>query len=376
MSVWRLIYRGLATDPQRTALSVVAVGAAIVLVLVLEGFQAGLWDQVRSYRAEWPVQLVVTPPGTSTLGFSRVAIPSETVETIRRTPGVEKAHPLVGAPLILVLGDQRAPITVIGYDTVGGPPRLSAGRPVSSPGEAVMADALAKRFGLGVGNLVPLLGRDFRIAGLASGASSMLGSYVFVGVHDAYAALSVAGDTGEHAGSPNILLVEVEPGVQTSVVRQTLQKSLPGFTVLTPAELADNDVETAKGILGSVMRVFVAAAYVAGVLIIGMTLYAAVLERTRDYGIMKALGTRNTRLYRYVLGHALFFTVAGFALGVLGNLAVARLLALLEPQYYLATWDGDMLLRTGLAAAVMAAVASLLPVRQIQGVDPAMVLRQ
>lgn len=177
-------------------------------------------------------------------------------------------------------------------------------------------------------------------------------------------------------GSFSFLLIEVQPGVEVFQVRKAIEEAVPVADVITPEKLAANDVAMAKGLMGSIIDLLVGVAYVVGILVIGLTLYASVFERLREYGIMKALGARNSRLYQYVLGQALVFTGAGVALGFLVSLGVAALMTWLAPQYLVVPWDGGVLLRSSIAAAGMALVASVLPIRQVAGVDPATVFRQ
>ncbi len=375
MHMFRYFYKGLLSDRNRTILCLLAVGAAVTIVLVLEGFQSGLWRQVRSYREQWPAQLVVMPEGASALGFARVGLSGDVAQKVAAMPDVDAVHPLVGAPTILVMGERRSPVTVIGYGTAGGPPRFKKGAGVTASGQVVVDYALAKDFGLNIGDTLPLYGRDFLIVGLSAGTASMFGSYVFISLADAYALLSVAAHEGGAGAAPSYLLVQTAPDARPHDVQAAIGRTVPGVVVQTPAEFAGKAVDLAKGIMGSIMSVLVIAAYVAGVMIIGMTLHATVAERTREHGIIKALGARNGRLYQLVFGYALLFTAAGFFVGVLAAFGISELLRILQPQYTLVVWDGDVLLRAGLAALVMAAIAALLPARQMQNVEPGMVFR-
>ena len=63
-------------------------------------------------------------------------------------------------------------------------------------------------------------------------------------------------------------------------------------------------------------------------------------------------------------------------MGYLVAAGVAALLAWMLPQYVVVAWDGQVLLRAAVAAGVMASLASLIPIRQVAGVDPALVFRQ
>ncbi len=355
-----------------------AVAAAIVLVVVLEGFKVGLWQQIRAYRQHLEVQLVAVPAGSSSTLQVRSAISPSVVEQVSYVPGVRRVYPLVSVPSIFVRGDKKTPIVVIGYDMAGGPWRLATGRPVGAPGEIVMDRSLAKKYGLTMGDQVTVMGKDFHLVGLSTDTASLLGSYVFVGLQDALA-LSSAGMTPQEAagkGVPNLLLIEVVPDAKVSQVQDALEAAVPPVDVVTPEELASRDVAMVRELLGSVLNLMVGVAYVVGVLVIGLTLYASVLERVQEYGVMKALGARNGRLYRYVLGQGFIFTSLGFVLGIVVSLGVAALLTWLMPQYQVSPLDAQVLLRAAVAVMLMGAVASLLPIRQVAGVDPAQVFKR
>ncbi len=373
----RFLYRGLIYDRSRILLSVLAIAAAIVLVVVLEGFKVGLWQQIEAYPQHLQVQLIGTQAGVTGMTGARSVLPADTLESVEGIPGVQKVSPLVGSPVVFSQGDRKTPIYIIGYEDVGGPWRLQAGRNVTAPGELVMDYGLARKYNLDIGEQTELLGKDFQIVGLSAETSSMFNPYVFIDLEDAMAFLSVS-EISQQAdgGSFSFLLIEVQPGVEVFQVRKAIEAAVPVVDVTTPDELAANDVAVAKGLIGSIIGLLVGVAYVVGILVIGLTLYASVFERLREYGIMKAIGARNSRLYQYVLGQALVFAGAGVALGFLVSLGVAALMTWLAPQYLVVAWDGEVLLRSGIAATIMALAASVIPIRQVAGVDPATVFRQ
>lgn len=374
----RFFYRSLLFDRQRALLSVAAVAAAIVLVVVLEGFKEGLWQQVRAYREHLSVQLVATPAGASGSVFTRSALPARAADQVSQVPGVKRVYPLVNVPAIFAQDEKKTSISVIGYEGAGGPWQLKAGRAIVGQGELVMDYALARKYRFAVGDWTTLLGREFQIVGLSTGTSSMLGSYVFIGLEDALSLLSGAQLTQGAAarGTPNLLLVEIVPGTPVPRVQQAISEAVPAVNVLTPQDLAANDVGMVQELMGSVLNLLVSVAYLVGVLVIGLTLCSSILERLREYGIMKALGVPNYQLYRYVLGQALAFALGGFALGFIASFGVVAVLSWLVPQYQVLIWDTQVLLRAGVAALAMASVAALLPIRQVAGVDPALVFRQ
>ncbi len=100
----------------------------------------------------------------------------------------------------------------------------------------------------------------------------------------------------------------------------------------------------------------------------GLVIYIGTVERQREYRVLKAMGARNSNLYRVVLAQTLYSTGLGLAAGV-----GFTLLVLAEPSLgsnlYLQV-SGESLLRATIAALAIAGLPAALPVRQIVGLDP------
>lgn len=80
--MFRFLYRNLLSDRGRAALSVLAVASAIVLLVMLEGFKVGLWQQVRSYQEHLPVQLVAAMATASSSVQMRFSLPEIMVSAV------------------------------------------------------------------------------------------------------------------------------------------------------------------------------------------------------------------------------------------------------------------------------------------------------
>lgn len=114
--------------------------------------------------------------------------------------------------------------------------------------------------------------------------------------------------------------------------------------------------------------------FVVGLVVVALTVYVATFARRREYGALKALGAPNRFLYGVVLAQA-FLSVA---LGFVAGLAFTGLLGLIVPR---AGFDLELgisvpsLAKVGLFAAAIAGLAAILPIRQVAGLDPAIVFR-
>lgn len=372
--------RTLWQDRWRTLLSVLAIAAAVVLLLVLEGFQVGLYRQIREYPARLDVPLVATQAGVRNMTGARSIVPLEVVPQVSSVPGVRAVHPVVGLPIVYAQGDDKTPIYVVAYQGRGGPTALRRGRAIRAPREIVIDQGLARKYGLAPGDPFELAGVAFTVSGVSAGSSNVFNPYVYISLDDALSLYAAAREhidamTGGKIGV-SFLLLDLDDGSDPAAVRRSLEASVPEIDVHTPAELGDNDAAMARQLLGGVVTLLVVVAYIVGILVIGLTLYASVFERMRDFGVMKALGSSNRRLYRSVAAEALTLVALSLVLGLAVSLAVAKAISLWAPQYLVVPWSAAAITRTAIAAVVMAGAAALLPIRQVANVDPAMVFKR
>ena len=111
-------------------------------------------------------------------------------------------------------------------------------------------------------------------------------------------------------------------------------------------------------------------AFLIGVLVVGLVIYTATVERQREYGVLKALGARNRVLYGVVVVQASWAALVGAALGIL--LAQGARLAIMSarPQF-LIILEADMAGRAIVIGLGMGLLAALAPARAVAGLAPA-----
>ncbi|MBI4219929.1 MAG: ABC transporter permease [Chloroflexi bacterium] len=359
------------------ALSIAAIASVVVLITVFEGFKSGLSAQVRSYVDSLTAPLVVIQAGADSTAAVRSAVPAELVQKLTAAPEVQAVHPVLIVRSIFEHADHKTPVSVVGYEERGGPARIVAGRPVAGPDEAVFDRGLMRKHGLSLGDQVAVFGRRFKVVGVSSGTSSLLGSYIFVSLETLQTIASGFPETtGQATEAPTMLLVDLAPGVTASEAQIRLGALSADVRVVTPDFLAGNDVRAVNDIMGSAMTFLVYAAYVVGLLVVGLTFYGGVLERHSEFGIVKALGAGNRWLYAYVLAYSAALTAAALAIGIAASQGVASLIPEIAPQYLVVAWDPRVIFRTSVAALGIALIASAFPILRVSRVDPAMVFRR
>ena len=366
-----LAWRNLLQDKTRLLLSVSGVALAIMLILLLTGFVSGLQLQVTRYLDHAPGSVVLVPAGTK--GASLVVpaqnLPLQAVDEARSIPGVATAIPVVSQYAVLDLGQTKQFAVVIGYDPAlgGGPWALREGRLPESDNEVVLDGVLADRRGVRLNDSFALMGQTFRVAGLSQGTTTWMTSYVFM-------RLGAAQRLYGNPDTVSMVLVTPAAGVSPNELRSRLT-GIVGADPILKSDLIASTRSFYLSTFAAPLDLMAGIAALVGVLVVGMVVYTATLERQREYGVLKAVGARNRVLYRVVATQALVAALAGSALGVGLTLGAGQLIMALRPQFLIAVEPTAVLF--ALAAGLgMALLAALFPARLLASLAPAEVFRR
>jgi len=221
---------------------------------------------------------------------------------------------------------------------------------------------------VGLGDEVEILGRQFKVVGLSEGTASLVNSVAFIAMAD-FAALR------GYADSVSFLLVRVMPGESPAAVAARIESDVSGMTAQATTAFAAQERQVIRDMSTDVIAVMNAVGFLIGLAVMALTVYTATLARRAEYGVLKALGARNGHLYRAVLIQALLSVALGLGLGLAFTLLVAALAPRLSLTLALEV-SGASLLKVGSVSLVIAGLAALMPIRQVAGLDPAMVFRR
>jgi putative ABC transport system permease protein len=167
--------------------------------------------------------------------------------------------------------------------------------------------------------------------------------------------------------APPASLVAAMRGVLQEVDRNQPAQSITAMTDLVAATTAEAQFQTRLIAIFSMLALLLAAIGVYGVLA------CAVAERTREIGIRMALGAEKSDITRMVLRRSLLLVSLGISLGVLGALAVTRVLA--RFLFEVKPTDLPTFLVVAALLAAVALLSGLLPAQRASRVDPIVALR-
>jgi putative ABC transport system permease protein len=362
-----LARRNLAHDRIRLLLSVAGVALSVMLILLLSGYLSGIYRQAAAYLENTPGSLVVTQSGVRTFTGSTSFLSNDVLDTVRTTPGVDRAIPIVMQTAILELHGRKSSTTIVGYDAAlgGGPWALAEGREPAGDDEIVVDSVLADQHGIAVGDSITVLDRQMTVVGLSDGTSLWIGSFAFARADVVQALLRAPGVW-------SAIFVTPAAGVSNDDLRARI--SVGGVAAYLKSDKIDADRKGIARIYDAPLGLMVAIAFVVGVLVVGLVIYTATVERRREYGALKAIGMRNRTLYRLVTSQALISALAGGLLGVALAYLIGALLVAWRPQFPVAIEPGAVAAAI-VASLAMALLAALAPARAIGRLAPAEVFR-
>lgn len=362
-----LARRNLLADRLRFVLSVLGVAVSTALILLLAGYRAGVYAQASAYLDNTPGSVVVAEHGIRDfLGASSV-LPAGAADAARRTPGVERVVSVVSEFVIFERHGRKDGFFLIGYDPAagGGPWKLAAGREPTSDDELVVDRTMSQQHDIGIGDRIALLDREATVVGLSDGTTFWAGSIAFARISTLQLMLRAP-------ALESFLLVDPVAGTSANTLVDRL--AIRGTEALLKADVIANDRRLMARVYDAPIGLMVAVAFIVGVLVVGLVIYTATIERRREYGVLKAIGARNGILYQVVVIQAGLAAVVGSAIGIGLALGAAAALMVWRPQFRVDIEPAVVLVVLA-SSLLMAGLAALVPARAVANLEPAEAFR-
>ena len=367
----RLAFRNLFQSKVRLAMSVGGVALALMLILALDAIMTGAEKQLTAYIDNSKADVWVAQSGVKNLHMVSSWIPASVTDEVEDVPGVESVTPIMYLTGPVDAGQEQSLAYVIGLPkdaAMGKPWSLEKGEAIPQPGEAVIDSEVADQSGIELGDEVEILGQELEVAGLSGGTATLTNSVAFISMED-FERVRGGGQV------VSFVLAKVERGESPEAAAGRVEGDVGGVTAQSRQAFAEQERRLVQDMAGDVLTIMNLGGFLTGLAVVALTVYTATLARRPEYGVLKALGARNTRLYSVVLAQALYSVALGFALGLAFTLLLTVVVPGLTPNLTLQV-SGASLLKVGAVSLVIAALAAILPIRQIAGLDPAAVFRR
>ncbi len=364
-----LARKNLLEQPLRLAFAALGVGLSVMLILVMWAILEGLLRQEGAYVKNTDAQVWVVQKGFTDIAHGFSVVPASIKAPLEKIPGVKSANPITGARTNVPTPNGTDSLSVIGYDTksgVGGPWDFSTDPAAPKPGQVVVDKTFADTAGLSVGDRLRFPDRSRKIVALSSGTNQFTNQLAFGDLRDVQNLVRLKGDV-------NFFALQVGPG-KTHRVQAEIRKRFPFVTPFSKSTFVTNNEREIRDGFEPILYVMVGIAFFVGLAIVGLTIYTATTEKSREYGVLSAVGADRTDLGGIIIRQSTLTTLLGFAIGCLLLFPATWAIGQLAPKTEL-LFPGWLFALTAGAAIVMALAASYLPIRRLARLDPAAVFR-
>jgi putative ABC transport system permease protein len=367
--IW-LAFRNLFQNKARLVISVGGVALALLLILSLDAVFTGVERQITAYIERSGADIWVSQADVLNMHMASSSLPDSVEREVKRVPGVARVTPILYLTNNVVVGDERNLAYIIGLPEnaeLGGPWNISSGRSLPGEGEAIIDRTVAEKSGIGLGDEVKILGKGFKVTGLSEETSSLVNSVAFISMKD-FEEMRGSYDT------VSFLLVKVDEGLSAEIAGARIQARVRDVTVQTRDDFAAQERQVVKDMSTDVITIMNLIGFLIGLAVMALTVYTSTLSRRREYGMLKALGARNADLYQAVLAQAALSVILGFFFGLFLTLLLTVTIPFFSSNLVLEVSQAS-LLKVGSVSLVIAAISAMIPIRQLAGLDPAMVFR-
>jgi putative ABC transport system permease protein len=368
MSFIALIARNLLRQRARSALTMLGIAIGIMTVVALGVIVDGLMNSAGQILDAGNSDFMLGQKGSSDLSFSSIS--EDEWHAIEQRPDVDRAvgaiigvNQIGSTPYFITIGLRPEDMPFSGATLIAG--RYPA---VGTTTEAMIGDKAASTLGLDIGGVLTVGDVTLDVVGIYRTGNLWQDG-------GAYAPLAVVQHLTGRQGTVTMVYVEIADGQDRDTVAARIEADFPALTaVMSTAEYGEVDQGT-QMIDAANMAISLLAVAIGAIGVMN-TMVMAVFERTREIGILRAVGWRGRRIFVMIAGEALILSALAAILGAALGAAAAQLVALtalesfFEPYYTL-----NVFLRALVVAGIVAFVGASYPAYRAIRLQPMEALR-
>jgi putative ABC transport system permease protein len=357
----KLVLGNLVHRPLRSLISALAVAIEVVMILSVVAIFYGMLNGSRTQQSGIGMDMMVRPgAGSAITALGGASAPIGVSDVLRKLPHVEVVAPVnaqlsIGSTLDSVFG-----IDFASYNALR-PFVFVAGGPFQNPYDIIIDDLQAAK-GFPLGSKVSVFGHDFTVCGIVEHGK---GSRKFI-------PLTTMDQIQGNPGKAMVfyLRTEEQPLFQADVRREIQDTDgLQGWNVQTLQEYLELlSPERLPG-FNIALRVVIGIATIIGFLVIFQSMYTAVMERTREIGVLKSMGAGKFTIISVVLRETMLLAFAGIVLGTGATYLLSAILHKKFPTLAFAVTP-DWVLKAVLIALAGALFGALYPALKAARKDP------
>ena len=307
-----LVVSNIRQRPLRSAISILGVALGVALVMLFTGLAHGMSDDLQKRSSNVTAELIFTRPGSLNITSSSANVSTKYVELLQKIEGVQSVTPVIR---------YFYPSGSFGVDQVEGVEwdsfskmnniRLIQGHAPASPDEVVIDETKASRKHP-VGSTLKVFGdKLYRVAGIYAPESGARVKMTLASLQDEL----------EAPKKCTFIYVKVKNPSEQIVVARRIDEAFPGNKIQPTRELFATIESSIPG-LTVFLRMLIVLSAIVSALVIMLAMHTTITERTREIGILKAMGASRGYIIGEIEREALLISFLGLLVGfVLAGIA-------------------------------------------------------
>lgn len=319
----KLVIENLKDRWVRTLLCALVVGVQVMSILTLIGLSRGMLQDSAERAKGTGADIILKPDTQGTFSLSVGQVNEKFIPFIAKQAHVAQAVGVLMVPVgigITVIDG----VNISEFQKMSRAFRILQGGPPQGPDDLLVDTYYARQNKLNVGSTVKLLNHNWRVSGIVQAGA--LGHLIVK-----LSTLQALTGNANPARVSEVLVKLDNPALTNQMVNQlntllkgnlraiSLEEFVSQFSVSNIAEL--------RAFIG----VITALAVIVGFLVVFLSMYTAVVERTREIGILKALGAKPLKILDILVREAIVLAIVGCIIGILLSFASKAAVSALMP---------------------------------------------
>ena len=318
----KLVLENLKHRWVRTLLSALVVGVQVMLLLTLVGLSRGLLQTSADRAKGSGADIFLKPDTGGTISFSSGQVDARFVDFVRKQPDIAQAMGVLSQAAALLTPVNGVDIEQL--NQMSGGLRYLSGGPLKQPDDLIVDEYYRRENNVHVGSTVKLINHNWHVCGVVQ--SGVLGRLIV----SLKTLQRLTGNANPQRVS-EILVKVTNPSLTNPVVKNLNHILAGNLKAISTTDFVSQFSVSSIPQLKAFINVITVVTVFVELLVVFLTMYTAVVERTREIGILKALGAKPITILDILAREAIVLAIIGCVIGIALSFAAQALILNFAP---------------------------------------------
>ncbi len=301
----KLIFANLLHRPLRTFLSVLAIGVEVTMILTLVGVSHGTLDATSRRARGVGNDVIIRPPGSIALSLSSAGMSEKLLVKLKD----EVPHVTIATGSVVQSLGGLDTLTGVDFAAMNSMAKFKflAGGPFQQDDDILIDEHYARQKKLHVGDHITLVNQNWTVRGI----------YEEGKLAHILCRIDVLQNLTGNPGKLSQIYLKADNPANAQAIVDSAKQLLPGYSIFTMEEFTSLLTTSSIGLLDDFVGVVIGVAAIVGFIVVFMAMYTAILERTREIGILKAVGAGPGYILNILFRETFVIALIGIAFGII-----------------------------------------------------------